>query len=114
MATTETVLAALAELRDDLDSQTWQPDEYEQLMANTMQAEGGASADAVRAGLRAAGPQVTHGRFAPVAARCAVLLDSPSRALSADGRAVRDALDDVLSLIVLRTTRRGWWVQAAS
>ncbi|MEU9289916.1 hypothetical protein AB0D57_35995 [Streptomyces sp. NPDC048275] len=54
-------------------------------MATAIQAEGGASAQADRAGLRAAGPKVSHGRLAPVAARFVPVLDSPSRAASARG-----------------------------
>lgn len=69
-------------------------------MATAMQAEGGASAEAVRAGLRAAGPEVSHGRLAPVATRCAALLESPSWAASDDGRELRLAFDDVLRLVV--------------
>lgn len=99
MATLDAVLAALSELHSDLEARTWQPDEHERVMATAMRAEGGASAHAVRAGLRAAGPKVTHGRLAPVAARCAAILDSPIRAASEDGRELRLALDDVLFLI---------------
>jgi hypothetical protein len=43
---------------------------------------------------------VSHGRLAPVAARCAAILDSPTRAASEDGRELRLALDDVLDLVV--------------
>ncbi|MGW0828621.1 hypothetical protein, partial [Streptomyces sp. NPDC002845] len=60
-----------------------------------MQAERGASAHAVRVGLHAAGPKVSHGRLAPVAARCAAILGSPTRAASEDGRQLQLALDDV-------------------
>lgn len=103
MATLEAVLAALTELRTGLEAHDWQPDEYERVLATAMQAEGGASAHAVRVGLRAAGPEVTHGRLAPVVARCAALLDSPPRAASEDGRELRLALDDVLALVVHAT-----------
>ncbi|MFM9540047.1 hypothetical protein [Streptomyces turgidiscabies] len=106
MSTMEAVLAALNELRGDLEARTWRPDEYERVLANTMQAEGGASARAVREGLRAVGPEVTHGRLAAVAARCAAVLDSPSRAASEDGRALHLALDDVLDLVVRATADR--------
>jgi hypothetical protein len=68
-------------------------------MATAMRAEGGASAHAVRVGLRAVGPEVSHGRLAPVAARCAAILDSPTHAAQ-DGREPRLALDDVLELVV--------------
>ncbi|MDQ0767227.1 hypothetical protein QF027_009862 [Streptomyces canus] len=67
-----------------------------------------ASAHAVRVGLRAAGPEVSHGRLAPVAARCAAILASPTRAASQDGRGLRLALDDVLDLVVRAT---GDWLQ---
>jgi hypothetical protein len=106
MATLDALLAALTELRSELEAHDWQPDEYERVMATAMQAEGGASAHAVRVGLRAAGPEVTHGRFAPVAAQCAVILDSPIRAASEDGRELRLALDDVLHLVVRETSDR--------
>lgn len=105
MATTEAVLAALADLRGDLDSGDWLPNEYERTMAVMVQAEGGVSADALRAGLRAAGPDGTHGRLAPVAAQCAYVLNAPSRAASEDGRAVRAALNEVLDLVVLAGLR---------
>ncbi|PIB04571.1 MULTISPECIES: hypothetical protein [Streptomyces] len=104
MATPDEVLAALTELRSELDAHDWQPDEYDHVMATAMQAEGGASAHAVRVGLRAAGPEVSHGRLAPVAARCAAILDSPTRAASQDGRELRLALDDVLHLVVRATS----------
>ncbi|MDX3528217.1 hypothetical protein P1P75_17675 [Streptomyces sp. ID05-39B] len=104
MATLEAVLAALTELRTELEAHDWQPDEYDHLLATAMQAEGGASAHAVRVGLRAAGPKVSHGRLAPVATRCAAILDSPTRAASQDGAELRLALDDVLGLVV-RATR---------
>ncbi|WP_331720295.1 hypothetical protein OG985_50175 (plasmid) [Streptomyces sp. NBC_00289] len=103
MATINEVLAALAELRSDLETHAWQPDEHEHDLATAMRAEGGASAHAVRVGLRAAGPEVSHGRLAPVAARCAAILDSPTRAASQDGRELRLALDDVLDLVVRAT-----------
>ena len=106
MATMEAVQAALYELRGDLRARTWQPDEYERVLANTMRAEGGASAQAVRVGLRAAGPEVSHGRLAVVAARCAALLDSPTRTASEDGRELRLALDDVLDLVARETADR--------
>jgi hypothetical protein len=51
----------------------------------------------------AAGPKVSHGRLAPVAARCAAILDSPTRAASADGRELRLTLDDDLHLVVSAT-----------
>ncbi len=59
MAMTGAVLAAIAELRGDLDTGEWVPDEYERVIAVAVQAEGRASTDAVRAGLRAAGPDGT-------------------------------------------------------
>jgi hypothetical protein len=73
------------------------------VLANTVQAVGGASAQAVRVGLRAAGPEITHGRLAVVVARCAAVLESPGCAASGDGRALRSALDDVLDLVVRAT-----------
>ncbi|GCB53446.1 hypothetical protein [Streptomyces sp. NL15-2K] len=103
MATINEVLAALTELRSDLETHAWQPDEYEHDLATAMRAEGGASAHAVRVGLRAAGPEVSRGRLAPVAARCAAILDSPTRATSQDGRELRLTLDDVLDLVVRAT-----------
>ncbi|WP_217211911.1 hypothetical protein [Streptomyces sp. AC550_RSS872] len=101
MARTEAVLAALAELREDLDSGAWVPDEYERTIAVAVQTEGPASADAIRAGLRAAGPDGTHGRLAPVVARCGYLLDGMSLTDVQDQRAVQDALDELLDLVVL-------------
>lgn len=98
--TTEAVPAALNERHGDLETATWQPDEYERMLANTMQAEDGARAQAVWERLRAAGPKVPHERLAVVAARCAAVLDSLSRAASEDGRALLLALDDVLDLAV--------------
>ena len=106
MATLDAVLAVLTELRTDLEAHDWQPDEYERVLATVMRAEGGASAHAVRVGLRAAGPEVSHGRLAPVVARCAALLDSQTRAASEDGRELRLALDDVLDLVVRETADR--------
>jgi hypothetical protein len=100
MATLDAVLAALSALRSDLEAHAWQPDEYEHDLATAMRAESGASAHDVRVGLRAAGPEVSHGRLAPVAARCTAILDSPTRAASEDGRELRLALDDVLDLVV--------------
>ena len=106
MATSEAVLAALAELREDLDTGAWVPDEYDGVIAVVVGAEGGASADAIRAALRSAGPDGSHARLAPVVARCAYLLEAPSRAASADGRAVKAALDELLDLVVLAGVRR--------
>ncbi|MBA2813740.1 hypothetical protein E0500_042130 [Streptomyces sp. KM273126] len=40
-------------------------------------------------GLRAAGPEVSHDRLAPVAGLCAALLDAASRAPSEEGLALR-------------------------
>ncbi|MDN3028419.1 hypothetical protein [Streptomyces sp. S.PB5] len=91
MAPLDAVLAALTELRTDLEASDWQPDEYERVLATAMRADGGTSAHAVRAGLRAAGPEVTHGRLAPIAAQCGAILDSPTRAASEDGRNLRFA-----------------------
>ncbi|KOX00261.1 hypothetical protein ADL02_03665 [Streptomyces sp. NRRL WC-3723] len=71
-----------------------------------MRAEGGASTHAVRVGLRAAGPEVSHGRFARVAARCAATLDSSTHAASQDGSGLRLALDDVLDLVLRATGDR--------
>jgi hypothetical protein len=105
MATTEAVLAALADLRGDLDSGDWLPDEYERQMAVVVQAEGGTSPDAVRAGLRAVGPDGTDGRLAPVAANCAALLDGLSPAGPEGKHAVQAALDEVLDLVVLAGLR---------
>jgi hypothetical protein len=105
MARTEAVLAALAELREDLESGVWMPDEYERVMAVAVQAEGGASADAVRAGLRAAGPDGTRGRLAPVAARGGYALDGLSLTDAEDQRAVQAALDELLDLVVLAGLR---------
>ncbi|MGY1495050.1 hypothetical protein ACW4TU_44870 [Streptomyces sp. QTS52] len=45
-------------------------------------------------------------RLAVVGARCAAVRDSPSRAVSEDGRALRLALDDVLDLVVRATADR--------
>ena len=98
MARTE---AALAELREDLDSGVWVPDEYERVIAVIVQAEGGASADAVRAGLRAGGRNGTHGRLAPVVARCGYVLDGVSLTDAEHQRVVRDALDELLDLVML-------------
>ncbi|MGP4091502.1 hypothetical protein [Streptomyces sp. KR55] len=106
MATTADVLAALADLRADLGSGMWLPDEYERVMAVIVQTEGGAGADAIRAGLRAAGPHVTHGQLAPIAARCAYVLEAPSRAASPEGQAVKAALDEVLGEVVVAGLRR--------
>jgi len=71
-----------------------------------VRAEGGTSAHAVRAGLRAAGPEVTHGRLAPIAAQCGAILDSPIRAASDDGRELALALDDMLHLVARATGSR--------
>ncbi|MDQ1042128.1 hypothetical protein QFZ76_000364 [Streptomyces sp. V4I2] len=73
---TEALLAALAELREDLDTGAWVPDECERVMAVATGTGGEASADAVRAGLRAAWPR-RDGRLAPVAARCGYMLGRP-------------------------------------
>lgn len=101
MSTTDAVLAALAELREDLDTGVWVPDELERVLAVAVRAEGPASADAVRTGLRAAGPDATAGRLALVAARCGYVLDGLSLTNAQDQRAVRDALDELLDLVVL-------------
>ncbi|MEU9189448.1 hypothetical protein AB0D14_33885 [Streptomyces sp. NPDC048484] len=105
MATTEAVLAALAELREDLDTGVWVPDGYERVLAVAVRAEGPASADAVRAGLRAAGPDGTDGRLMVVAARCGYVLDGLSLTDAQDQRAVRDALDELLDLVMLAGLR---------
>ncbi|MEU6353165.1 hypothetical protein ABZ896_28215 [Streptomyces sp. NPDC047072] len=101
MATTEAVLTALAELREDLDTGAWTPDEYERVLAVTVRTEGPASADAVRTGLRAAGPEGTDGRLIVVAARCGYVLDGLSLTSAEDKEAVRDALDELLDRVVL-------------
>ena len=69
MATINEVLAALTELRSNLETHAWQPDEYEHDMATAMRAEGGASAHSVRVGLRAAGPEPRASRPGRSAAR---------------------------------------------
>jgi hypothetical protein len=56
-------------------------------MAVAVRTEGDASADAVRARLRAAGPDGTDGRLAPVAARCGYMLDGLSLTEAEDRRA---------------------------
>lgn len=99
------MLAALTDLRANLDTGAWVPDEYERVLAVAVQTEGRASADAIRAGLRAAGPKRTHGRLAPVAARCGYVLDGMSLTCAEDQRAVQDALDEVLDLVVLAGLR---------
>lgn len=101
MSTTEAVLAALAELREDLDTGEWVSDEMERVLAVKVRTEGPASAAAVRAGLRAAGPDVTDGRLALVAARCGYVLDGLSLSSAQDKDAVRDALDELLDRVVL-------------
>jgi hypothetical protein len=105
MARTEALLAALAELREDLDTGAWVPDEYERVMAVAVRTEGEASADAVRAGLRAAGPDGTDGRLAPIAARCGYMLDGLSLTDAEDKRAVQAALDELLDLVMLAGLR---------
>ncbi|MGY1503602.1 hypothetical protein ACW4TU_44785 [Streptomyces sp. QTS52] len=45
MAMTGAVLAAIAELREDLDTGEWDPDEYERVLTVEVQAEGRASTD---------------------------------------------------------------------
>jgi hypothetical protein len=105
MSTTEAVLAALAELREDLGTGVWVPDELERVLAVAVRAEGPASAAAVRAGLRAAGPDATDGRLAPVAARCGYVLDGLSLTSAEDKDAVRDALEELLDLVVVAGLR---------
>lgn len=70
-------------------------------MTVTIRTEGRATADSIRAGLRAVGPNGSHGRLAPVIARCAYALETPSRATFLDGLAVQTALDEALDLVVL-------------
>ncbi|MDF3144747.1 MULTISPECIES: hypothetical protein [unclassified Streptomyces] len=78
---------------------------YERVLAVAVRAEGRASADAVRAGLRVAGPDVTFGRLAPVVARCGALLDGMSLTGAEDQRAVQGALGELLDLVVLAGLR---------
>ncbi|MDF3142145.1 MULTISPECIES: hypothetical protein [unclassified Streptomyces] len=106
MATTEAVLAALAQLQEDLDTGAWVPDEYDRAIGVAVQTEGRASAETIRAGLRAAGPEGAGSRLAPVAARCGYLLDGMSGTNAEDRRAVQAALGDVLDLVVLAGVRR--------
>ncbi|KUO04570.1 hypothetical protein AQJ67_10160 [Streptomyces caeruleatus] len=101
MATTEAVLAAIAELSEDLDTGAWVPDEYDRAIAVAVQTEGRAKADTIRAGLRTAGPDGTGARLAPVAARCGYLLDGMSGTSAEDQRAIQDALGDLLDTVVL-------------
>lgn len=81
MAPVNEVLTALAELRSDLKPRL-AAHEYEHDLGTAMRTEGGASAHAVRVGLRAAVPEVSHGRLAPVATMCTAILDSPTPAAS--------------------------------
>jgi hypothetical protein len=101
MATTDAVLTALADLRADLDSGEWVPDEYERALAVGAQAEGQLNADAVRAGLRWAGPDAADRRLAPVVANCGAVLDGLGLASADDRRAVTAALDELLGLVAL-------------
>ncbi|MCX5190993.1 hypothetical protein [Streptomyces sp. NBC_00268] len=100
MATINEGLVALTELRSDVETHAWQLDEYEHDLATAMRAESGASAHAVGVGLRAVGPEVSHGRLAPVAARLAAILDSPTRAASQDGRELRGREYSVRGLVL--------------
>ncbi|MGJ5899319.1 hypothetical protein ACSCBZ_46385 [Streptomyces niveiscabiei] len=101
MATTEAVLAALAELREDLDAGAWTPDEYERLLAVTARMAGPATAHTVRIGLRAVGPDGTEGRLIVIAARCGYVLDGMSLTGAQEQSAVRDALDELLDLVTI-------------
>ncbi|MFC8350944.1 hypothetical protein [Streptomyces sp. NPDC057280] len=101
MATTEAVLTALAELRQDLDTGAWVPDGTERALATVTRADGSVSAEAIRAGLRAVGPDGAAGRLAPVLAHWGAILAGLSGTSSAVRQTVAVALDDVLDEVVL-------------